>query len=196
LYVDVAVEPLYFNRGYYTIDAVYYYKVTGEAYPGGGTVLGLSVFTKRVILYGSDGEVRVFVSGADKGTVLGQPQAVVEAVDPIILSTKLADAGTIEGDVDPSQIPAFILEQFGEALVFSDTARQLLASLGQFSIVRLERETQLLVPSYSYCFPDKECVGTAPDEDPCTLFSRIPFPVDEFYPPDISVEEAASDEGN
>jgi len=192
LYVDTAVEPLYFNRGYYTIDATYYYRVNCEAYPGGGAISGLAVFTKRVILYGGEGEVKIFSSAGAPGDVLGQPRALVEAVDPIILNTKLADAGAVEKDVTPEQIPAFILAEFGEDLVFGDGQRQLLASLGQFSIIRLERDTQLLLPSYSYCFPDKECVGTAPDEDPCTLFSRIPFPVDEFYPPDLAAEEAAA----
>jgi hypothetical protein len=31
--------------------------------------------------------------------------------------------------------------------------------------------------------PDKECIGSN-EEDPCTLFARIHFPVDEFFPPD------------
>ena len=50
-------------------------------------------------------------------------------------------------------------------------------------IVRLERDTQLVVPAYDYCMPEKECPGTITD-DPCTLFSRIHFPVEEFFPPD------------
>jgi hypothetical protein len=36
--------------------------------------------------------------------------------------------------------------------------------------------------------PEKECPGTITD-DPCTLFSRIHFPVEEFFPPD-SLSEA------
>ena len=34
-----------------------------------------------------------------------------------------------------------------------------------------------------YCMPEKECVGSG-DDDPCELFRRIKFPVDEFFPPD------------
>ena len=49
-------------------------------------------------------------------------------------------------------------------------------------IIRLERDTQLLIPAYDYCMPDKECQGSTED-DPCTLFSRIRFPVEEFFPP-------------
>jgi hypothetical protein len=56
-------------------------------------------------------------------------------------------------------------------------------TIGQFSIIRLERDTQLLMPSYDYFVPDKECLGSG-DDDACTLFSRIHFPVEEFFPPD------------
>ena len=56
-------------------------------------------------------------------------------------------------------------------------------TIGQFSIIRLERDTQLLIPAYDYCMPDKECPGVASDEDPCMLFSRIRFPVEEFFLP-------------
>ena len=31
--------------------------------------------------------------------------------------------------------------------------------------------------------PDKECPGTS-DDDPCALFGKIRFPVEEFFPPD------------
>ena len=33
LYVDVNVEPVSFNRGYYTVDCSYFYRVTGETFP-------------------------------------------------------------------------------------------------------------------------------------------------------------------
>ena len=190
LYVDVNVEEICFNRGYFTVDVTYYYRIRGEAYPSGNEIIGLSVFTKRVILYGSDGDVKVFSSAFDSvtGFRANQPIAVVEAVNPIILGLKVIDANCYcGGEADISEVPAFIIEALGEDIVLSTGNRILLVSLGQFSIVRLERDTQLLIPTYSYCFPDKECVG-APGcaEDPCTLFSKIPFPVDEFFPPDSS----------
>jgi hypothetical protein len=75
------------------------------------------------------------------------------------------------------------LRHFGEALVLGDSSRLLLATLGQFSIIRLERDSQLVVPVYDYCLPDKECPENSED-DPCTMFSRIRFPVEEFFPPD------------
>ena len=47
----------------------------------------------------------------------------------------------------------------------------------------LERDTQLLVPVYDYCMPDKECACGDGCEDPCALFRNISFPVGEFFPP-------------
>ena len=41
LYVDVSVEPVGFNRGYFTVDCTYFYRVTGETFPGGQTCTGL-----------------------------------------------------------------------------------------------------------------------------------------------------------
>ena len=55
-------------------------------------------------------------------------------------------------------------------------------TLGQFSIIRLERDTQLVMPCYDFCMPEKECIGGSED-NPCDLFKRIKFPVDEFFPP-------------
>ena len=34
---------------------------------------------------------------------------------------------------------------------------RLYVTLGQFSIIRMERDTQLLIPAYDYCLPEKEC---------------------------------------
>ena len=53
LYADVKVEGMSFNRGYYTVDVTYFYRVTGETFPGGNPVTGLAVFDKRVMLFGS-----------------------------------------------------------------------------------------------------------------------------------------------
>ena len=49
--------------------------------------------------------------------------------------------------------------------------------------MRLERATQLLIPSFDYCIPEKECPSTV-DGDVCDMFSRFRFPTNEFFPPD------------
>ena len=188
LNVDVSVEPVSFNRGYYTVDCTYFYRVTGETFPAGQTVTGLCVFDKRVMLFGSVGNVRTFCSD---GSLVGAdlPTAVVSAVDPICLYCKLADTETvIATELEHRSIPEGIRAAFTEKLVFNDTARRWFATVGQFSIIRLERDTQLVVPAYDYCLPEKESPVTVTD-DPCTLFSRIHFPVEEFFPPD-SISES------
>lgn len=191
LYVDVNVEPVSFNRGYYTVDCSYFCSVTGETFPGGQTVTGLCVFDKRVMLFGSVGSVKSYASG---GSIpLPQPDdrpiAVVSAVDPICLHCRLADAeALISTELEHRSIPDSIRSVFTEKLILADTPRRWLATIGQFSIIRLERDTQLVVPAYDYCMPDKEGPGIVSD-DPCTLFSRIHFPSEEFFPPD-SVSES------
>jgi len=117
-----------------------------------------------------------------------QPKAVVNAVDPIALHASLADPAETPGS-DNIIIPAFILDAMGEDLITVDNVRRWFVTIGQFSMVRLERETQLLIPAYDYFLPDKECPGTSED-DPCALFGRIDFPVDEFFPPDSAVESS------
>ena len=72
---------------------------------------------------------------------------------------------------------------FDEELVLSGDRRRLFVTLGQFSIVRLERDAQLVVPVLDYSIPQKECCDNpGGTEDPCEMFSRIPFPADEFSP--------------
>ena len=57
-------------------------------------------------------------------------------------------------------------------------------TLGQFSIIRLERDAQLIVPVLDYAIPTKNCCDAAEGcaEDPCEMFSRIPFPTQQFTP--------------
>ncbi len=186
LYIDVSVNPISFNRGYYTVDCTYYYRVTGEALPSGAECTGLCVFDKRVMLFGSEGSVKTFSSGNALPTSVedDMPTAVVSCVEPLCLHMKLADsAGLSPADTEQRSIPDFITSAFSESLILTDTAKRWYATIGQFSIIRLMRDTQLLIPAYDYCMPEKECPG-ADEDDPCSLFSRIRFPVEEFFPPD------------
>lgn len=188
LYADVKVKEVGFNRGYYTVDVTYFYKICGETFPGNNDISGLAVFDKRVMLFGSQGNVKSF-SSADCECNHDVPVGVVQSVDPVVLHMRISDCDSAD-DMAPSTIPEMISARFNDALDFSITGRRWYVTLGQFSIIRLERDTQLIVPAYDYCVPDKECVGSSED-DPCTLFGRINFPVDEFFPPD-SVEPCES----
>src|SRR5574344_409905 len=65
LYVYVDVQPVTFNRGFYTVDMRFFYQVTLQAYlctPIPVTVEGLCVFDKRVLLFGSEGGAKVYSS--------------------------------------------------------------------------------------------------------------------------------------
>ena len=196
LYAYIDVEPVSFNRGFYTVDVRYYYRITADAFVGAGRpveITGLAAFDKRVILFGSEGGAKVFTSAGVEGSPDLQdlprstaPVAVVEAVDPIILGMKLVDVCDIRpGDSGCAEIPMGVTACFPEGLVAGGDAHRLYVTLGQFSLVRLERDTQLLMPVYDYCMPEKECdCGSCGcGEDPCELFRKVQFPVGEFFPP-------------
>ena len=192
LHVEINVDEITFNRCYYTVDVKYFYKVKGDAFPGCNEVVGLAVFDKRVMLFGSEGGAKTF-SSDDIGCLcprmcgnqgnLDLPTATVEAVDPIALSMKLVDPEhCVLHDNELREIPMGICASFNEELSLTSGGRRLYVTLGQFSIIRLERDVQILIPSYDYCIPEKECIGGT-EEDPCLLFSKIPFPMEEFFPP-------------
>jgi len=195
LYVYTDVEPVAFNRGFYTVDMRFFYRVTLNAYcacPRPVEVDGLCVFDKRVILFGSEGSAKIFTSamradGLDRQLLerSNLPEAVVEAVDPIVLDVKLVDSCECRCcDCDLCEIPACVCQCFGDELTVGGDCRRVLVTLGQFSIVRLERDSQLLMPVFDYCLPDKECAnGCGVKEDPCELFQSISFPVEQFFPP-------------
>lgn len=193
LHVYVDVEPVSFNRGFYTVDMRFFYAVSLQAYlssPMPVPVEGLCVFDKRVILFGSEGNAKIFSSQMRTGELdpqLGRksnlPMAVVEAVDPIVLDARMMECcGKRECDCDLCEVPSFVNSYFDGKLSCGDDNRRIYVTLGQFSIVRLERDSQLLIPVYDYCMPEKEC-SCGSEEDPCSIFRNISFPVGEFFPP-------------
>ena len=190
MYIDV--EPIGFNRGFYTVDVRYYYRVTADAFVGAVRpveISGLCVFDKRVILFGSESSAKVFSSCLDEGPDAQMrrcsvPTAVVEAVDPIVLNMKLVDVCECHPcDCELTEIPPCICACFCSDLCFGNQGKRVYVSLGQFSIIRLERDTQLLMPIYDYCLPEKECTCGSNEDDPCEIFRHVKFPVDEFFPP-------------
>ena len=155
LYVTTDVEEVTLNRGFYTIDVRYFYKITGEAYTLSNKITdvsGLAIFDKRVILFGSEGNAKIFTSDAVLGGLDPQalektnlPTAVVEAVDPIVLNIKVVDTcPPCCCECDVYDVPDFIAQSFESPLVFDCTERRIYVTLGQFSISRLEGDAQLL----------------------------------------------------
>ncbi|MBO5129002.1 MAG: hypothetical protein J6B95_01465 [Oscillospiraceae bacterium] len=192
LYTYIDVEPVAFDRNHYCIDVTFYYQITGEAITGAihpAPLYGLAVFTKRAVLCGEDSRAHIFRSdtrllGPDGITRVraNHPVAVVEVLDPMVLSSRIREVCDC-GESGPVQIPEAIAGLFEEELVLSCDRRRLYVTLGQFSIIRLERDAQLVVPVLDYAIPTKECSDIpGHTEDPCELFSRIPFPTQQFAP--------------
>ena len=109
---------------------------------------------------------------------------MVEVLDPMVLSSKVRDVSDCHCNEPMAvQIPEYIRCMFDEDLVLSGDRRRLFVTLGQFSIIRLERDAQLVIPVLDYSIPSKECCDAAGCvEDPCEMFSRIPFPATQFAP--------------
>lgn len=194
LYASIDVDPVAFDRNHYCIDITFYYRILADATVGTTrpvTLTGLVVFSKRVVLCGEDSRAHIFSSNTiiNSAEALAAysaklPTAVVEVLDPMVLSSRAVDVGEgTGGEQTVVQIPDFIKELFDGDLVLSGDQRRLFVTLGQFSIVRLERDTQIVVPVNDYAIPCRECCDTPGcAEDPCEMFSRIPFPAQQFTP--------------
>lgn len=191
-YIDV--EPVAFDRNHYCIDVTFYYRVIADTIVGSArpaTLYGLSAFTKRAVLCGEDSCAHIYRSDTKLYSPDGitrsyanRPTAVVEVLDPMVLSSRVREANEQCGkETAPIQVPEAVRGMFDEALSIAHDRRRLFVTLGQFSIIRLERDAQLIVPVMDYSIPTKECCDNPGcTEDPCEMFSRIPFPASQFTP--------------
>ena len=203
IYTYIDVEPVAFDRNHYCIDVTFYYRILADAVVGvsrPAALYGLAVFSKRAVLCGKDSRAHIFRSDTRLGEPDGLskfcsnlPNAVVEVLDPMVLSSCVRNVNECAADA-LCQIPNAIKGQFDEELVLAGDRRRLFVTLGQFSIIRLERDAQLVVPVLNYAVPCKECCDSpGSGEDPCEMFSRIPFPVSEFSP--TGCDDRDSDNG-
>ena len=146
---------------------------------------------KRAVLCGEDSCAHIYRSdtrlcapdGITRASA-NRPTAVVEVLDPMVLSSRVREACDCPGkEAGSIQVPDPIRRMFDEELTFCSDRRRLYVTLGQFSIVRLERDAQLIGPVLDYSIPTKECCDNPGcTEDPCEMFSRIPFPSAQFTP--------------
>lgn len=192
----IGIDPVKFNRGFYSVTIKFYIKITFEACLCGGRSQefdGIAILEKRVILFGGESNVSVFRSSADLSDYCAIPEpicpsknvptAIVEVVDPIILAAKVreADDGCCCCCCCCDDIPEAISSKVNGRLVDGE-GRYLAVSLGIFSVVRIVRPAQYLINATEYCVPDKECIS--PEEDnPCAIFKNMAFPTAEFCPP-------------
>lgn len=194
-YIDINDVP--FNRGFYQLNIKMYVKIVFEACISQGNIQefdGIAVVEKKVILYGSEGNVNVFKSDPNNSGFCNPhpcegkcssnlPLAVLEVVDPLVLNVKV-----VEPRIVPccccccvDDIPDFVYRHINGKLCDREE-KALVVSLGFFSVVKIERPSQLIVNAAEYNIPEKECI-TAQEDDPCTLFKTMAFPVNEFSPP-------------
>ena len=185
IYTAIDVSPVAFHRNHYTIDLTFFYKVIADAAVGPcrpAAVCGLAMFSKRAVLCGENSGAHIFRSDRPGNTGDTLPTAVVEVLDPMVLGSRVCPVQVCE----PCSltIPTDVQGMFADDLVLGGDKQRLFVTLGQFSIIRLERPAQLIVPVLDYAIPTKECcsdpVGCA--EDPCALFDKVPFPAQAFTP--------------
>lgn len=210
------VEDVPFKRGFFTVDVKFFIKVTLDFFlPRGGfgtkivTLPGLIVFDKKVILFGSEGNVKIFSShftehGIDKpaGDMEqdNKPVSKVEVAEPIALNARICTVHDHSHDDDCNKcVPRSISDVLEDCDIneseFEDVdvndedrildRRIVVVTVGLFSIIKLTRLVQLLVPAFDFCVPNKKCIAST-NEDPCELFETIEFPTDEFFPPQKS----------
>ena len=191
LNVFIDTESIPFNKGFFTVDITFFFKIEFEvsrvpASPS-ATVFGLACFNKKVILFGSEGNVRIFSSefcpednDCHMMASKNLPKATVQVADPIGLEARIVECCD---DCDPCPcIPLCIANCFHGNFCCGAYMKKIFVTIGIFSIVQLQRNVQLLLPAYDFCIPENECVASTTD-NPCELFRRIEFPIDEFFPP-------------
>lgn len=203
VFTDVDTVP--FNRGYYSVDITFFFAVTLDAFIASSqqpvTVTGLSVFSKKCILYGAEGSVKVFSSefGADNDNILPavstNPRAKIQVATPLCLDARLCRPCDCCNNIQDAgaSVPRSVARYFPGAFGPQSNQRAVRVTIGLFSIIQLERDVQMLIPAYDFCMPTKEC--SCDTEDPCDSFRKIRFPVSEFFPPDTPDCNDGSDSG-
>lgn len=196
------VEPIPFNKGFYSVDMTFFFEVCVDVHcapaSGSATLTGLAIFNKKVVLYGSEGSVKIFSSELNaraddrqEKPVRNVPKASVQVAEPILLSARIGNECECPV-ICNCCLPDSIVRRFDGELVMDNSNRVLMVTVGLFTIVQIERNVQMLIPVYDFCMPCKECVTSS--DNPCELFKKIQFPTDQFFPP--RSEELLADSKN
>ncbi len=169
--VCVNVEPVPFNKGFFSIDLTFTFRIEIQGYERSCsspvTLFGTAFASKNCILYGSESAVRTFTS-TDNSAVSREnisseanlPTASVSVLEPVVLETRLGRN--------------------------SAEQREIFVTLGMFSVVSLSRPVTLIVPTYEYNIPRKECFTES--DSPCEVFGKLKFPEEEFSPSALAGE--------
>ncbi|MBQ0111349.1 MAG: hypothetical protein KBS41_05450, partial [Oscillospiraceae bacterium] len=153
--IDVAidVEPVSFNKGYYACTMTFFFVIDLDVLDlqsfHTGCVKGVAFFTKKLIMFGSEGNIKSF---SNKSRMQSEnrarfsdnaPKCTVQCVEPIALSARIGDVSSAY-ECCPCLCPAIneycggpvnTRAQVGTPTVF--------VTLGIFSIVQLTRQVQM-----------------------------------------------------
>ena len=188
--VSIDVTPVNLSHGFYSVNLTFYFIVNADlstAPCGCPTDLrGIAVFSKTVVLCGGEGNVKTFASddaeeSADVCCCRGNvsPVATVQVAAPIPLAARIGAAGEVTDNI--AAIPQCVLNYLGGCELVAPTEGNVAyVTLGMFTVVQLIRRTQMLVPVYDFCIPEKQCEFTA--DTPCDVFRKIDFPTADFFP--------------
>ena len=197
VYVDV--EQVNFNKGFYSCDITFFFLLDLDVYTSPTTlptdIKGISVFSKKVILYGGEGNAKIFSNttslhqnDVQNLATTNLPRCVVQTVDPVPLSAKICAVNNMCDAV--CCIPDSICNTLGGELCTNlpDGTKTIYVTIGLFTVVQLIRNVQMLIPVYDFCVPEKQCSDNCGRVSPCDVFSRIEFPKADFFPPTINDE--------
>lgn len=194
VYVDV--EPVNFNRGFYSCDLTFFFLARLEVFTAPHSmptdVRGIATFSKKVILFGSEGSAKIFsnITSLENASDLQLPQTentprcVVQTVDPIPLAARICKASTCNDNL--CCIPKSICDVIGGNPAMVNGENNVYITIGLFTVVQLIRNVQMLVPVYDFCIPEKQCTDNCTADQPCDVFRRIQFPTHDFFPPSIT----------
>lgn len=200
----VNLEPVPFQKGFYSVDMTFFFEAHLEAgitpTAPSVNVSGICIFNKKVILYGSEGNVKIFGSDttpnpldSSHSSAKNLPRAVVQVADPVGLAAKLCDPRECCHEIC-CRVPESICRRYGGDFVYKPSGKSVAVTIGLFTIVQVERNVQMLIPAYDFCIPEKQCVTSS--DDPCDLFNRIEFPTNEFFPPKVLDTNDGFESGN
>ncbi len=187
------LEPVPFHKGFYSVDMTFFFDICLDVFTSPASIPsmtnGLAIFNKKVVLYGSEGDVKIFTSDCTQDELDNQcsptrnlPRAIVQVAEPVALSAKIKEKKKC--CCQCCRIPDNIVRRYGSFCDDGVGNNEVVVTIGLFTIVQIERNVQMLIPAYDFCIPEKECVTTA--DNPCEMFSRIDFPINEFFPPNAT----------
>lgn len=198
---NISLDTVPFNRGFYQVTIRYFFCVKLECCICGGRsqiVKGLCAFDKKIVLYGSEKNVSVFQSDPDSNGFCTDPcklkcnetstlpTVTLEVAAPICLDVKVKEKNCCFGHccLSADTIPEHVRGRFQEEGEFLEGvgSKSVYVSIGLFSVIRMERPVQLIMPAAHFSLPDKDSSPANDSSDPCSVFGKMNFPMGEFFP--------------